>query len=58
MLIIVKTDNIQLWFLRKNNVRISTTEKHLGICNSNSFSPEKGNIFHIIDQIKVARVLL
>ena len=59
MFIIVKTNNIQLRLLHKNNMRISTTEKHIGICNSNTLSPEKkDNIFHIIDQIKVARVLL
>ena len=59
MFIIMKTNNIQLRLLHKNNMRISTTEKHKGICNSNPLSPEKkDNICHIIDQIKVARVLL
>ena len=45
MFIIVKTNNIRLWLLHKNNMRISTTEKHIGICNSNTLSPEKKTIF-------------
>ena len=37
LFIILKTDNFQLWFLYKRDLRISTARKHLGNVRNKHF---------------------
>ena len=54
MMLILKTDYFQLWFLYKINWRISTVGKHIQILELNGFQPRKQQYcIHSIHQIEI-----